>query len=201
MKTQTWKICLIVLSLAIVGCSDDERTQATPAPAPESQATAQGWKQIERLGRPAINEALVIDNDLLNAFNSIPPTADLSEAAAPVVAQIVSVLDAVDGLDGKEDITAEAVAAAFFPDVMRIDVSASLPGVAYNGCASSKLILCGGRKIEDDVIDITLSLVVAGDPSGGSVGDSVAYEGEPGNPAQPGHRAVLAAFPFVPAPH
>src|SRR5258708_39712080 len=43
------------------------------------------YKQIERLGRPAVNEGLVVTNDYLNAFNEIPPSAHLRPSAAPVV--------------------------------------------------------------------------------------------------------------------
>ena len=40
--------------------------------------------EVERLGRPAINEGLVVSNSLLNAFNSVPPSADLSSNATVV---------------------------------------------------------------------------------------------------------------------
>ena len=33
----------------------------------------QKFQQVERLGRPGINEGLIVTNDFLNAFNSIPP--------------------------------------------------------------------------------------------------------------------------------
>ena len=101
---------------------------------------------------------------------------------------------------------------AFIPDVMRIDTRLSIPpGVtAYNAATSGSLgILTGGRKLEDDAIDITLSFLVAGDATGNTVKDNVSYAGVAGNPNQPGHQLLngqtsrlgAATFPFVTTPN
>jgi hypothetical protein len=169
-------------------------------------------QQVERLARPAINEGLVVSNDFLNAFNSIPPSADLSPAAAPVLTEAAKSLDAFDMIDGKEDLTAANVVTAFIPDVMRLDTRVDIPlgTTAYNADLSgSNGILTGGRKIEDDVIDITLSFLVGKDPSGNSVKDNVSYAGVAGNAAQLGHRLLTgqssrlgaAQFPFLAVPN
>jgi len=170
------------------------------------------YRQIERLARPAINEGLVVSNALLNAFNSVPPTADLSPAASAVIAEAAATLDAVDAADGVDDLTVAQVVAAFLPDVMRIDISSSVAigTTAYNSCASRvNGILCGGRKIEDDVMDITLSFLISADASGASIKDNVSYAGVVGNAAQPGHKLLhgqvsrngAATFPFLSAPN
>lgn len=169
-------------------------------------------EQIERLARPALNEGLVLSNESLNAFNSIPPSADLSDAAAPVRAEVAAVLDAADLIDEKDDLTVEAVAGAFLPDVMRIDTNVDIPvgKTAYNADLSGdKGILTGGRKLEDDVMDITLSFVVAGDATGEAVKDGVSYAGKRGNQAQRGHQLLSgqtdrlgpATFPFLALPN
>lgn len=168
-------------------------------------------KQVERLARPAINEGLVVTNDFLNAFNMIPPSADLSAAASPVRAEAVKVLNAFDMLDGKMDIPAAVVVTAFLPDVMRIDTRTNIPigKTAYNADLSGdKKMLTGGRKLEDDVMDITLSLLVAGDATGSAVTDNVSYAGVARNSKQ-GHRLLNgqsqrlgpAKFPFVAKPN
>lgn len=175
------------------GCSggDDDDDGSTPTPSP----TATTFTQIERLARPAINEGLIVTNAYLNAFNMIPPSADLSDAAAPVRAEAVAVLEAVDGLDGTQNVDSNVIAGIFLPDVMRIDTTKTLTGSAYAGSAATSGILTGGRKITDDVIDITLTVLV-----GSPVGDGVKYEGVPGNPAQPGHSPVQATFPYLAKP-
>lgn len=215
---------LLLLTFA-VGCgSDNDDSNGTPTtnnPVPqEEQGDAAestgplgaGAQQVERLARPVINEGLVISNDLMNAFNSIPPTADLSPAAAPVLAEAAKVIEATDMIDGKDDLSVAAVTTAFLPDVMRIDTRVNIaPGKpAYNAEVSGdKGILTGGRKIEDDVVDITVSFLVAADPTGKTVKDNVSYEGVAGNQAQPGHKRLYqqsgpgktASFPFLAIPN
>ncbi len=208
-------LSLLLASTLIVSCgNDDDGGSSSGAQQQEDSGgpLGPGAVQVERLARPAINEGLLISNNFLNAFNQIPPSADLSEAAAPVLTEAAAVLEAFDQVDGKDDLTVEAVTTAFLPDVMRIDTRVDIgPGKdAYNADLSGdKGILTGGRKIEDDVIDITLSLLVAGDPTGATVKDNVSYEGVSGNEAQPGHRRLYkqtspkgrATFPFLARPY
>jgi len=182
----------------------------------ETTTMSANEKQIDRLARPAINEGLSVTDASLNAFNSIAPSQDLSPAAAPVLAEDTKTLVAFANL-GKTLGTPPAppvatIAGAFLPDVMRLDTKLNLaPGTtAYNGGTSGSLgILTGGRKIQDDVIDITLSFLVAGDPTGKTVKDNVSYEGVAGNPNQPGHKLLSgqttmngpATYPFVTTPN
>ncbi len=181
------------------------------------------YTQIERLARPAVNEGLVLSDANLNAFNSIPPSLDLQSsipAVAAVLTEATAVLTIVTTLTGPNppaggvgDPTAGEVAGQFLPDVMRISVdnadltiaaSASRTAneiageVGYVGCLSTTAgtpLLCGGRKIRDDVIDITLSYIVVG-ASGVSipypVTDDVGYDA--------GHGTLLGAFPFLARP-
>lgn len=207
-------LSLLLASTMLVSCGNDDDGGSSSAQQQEDSGgpLGPGAVQVERLARPAINEGLIISNNFLNAFNSIPPSADLSEAAAPVRAEAASVIEAADQIDGKDDLTVDAVTTAFLPDVMRIDTRVDIgPGKdAYNADISGdKGMLTGGRKIEDDVIDITLSFLVAADPTGAAVKDNVSYEGVPGNEAQPGHRRLLnqtspkgrASFPFLARPY
>jgi hypothetical protein len=168
-------------------------------------------KQVERLARPAINEGLIETNSFLNAFNMIPPSMDLSPAAAPVLAEAAKSLTAFDMLDGKIDLPVATTVGAFLPDVMRIDTRVDIPvgKTAYNADTSGSLgMLTGGRKLQDDVMDITLSLLVAGDPTGKAVSDGVSYEGTRGNRHQ-GHHMLsgqgrsmgVAKFPFLAMPN
>ncbi|AKG23643.1 DUF4331 domain-containing protein [Calothrix sp. 336/3] len=147
------------------------------------------FQQVERLARPAINEGLVVTNDFLNAFNSIPPTADLSKAAAPVVAEAKKTLKAV----GNDDNRANALLNAFLPDVMRIDTN--VPS-GYGKALNAKGAPVTGRLLKDDVIDTTLTVVT----NGKITTDNVSYEGAPGNPAQ-GHKPLESQFPYLAVPN
>lgn len=215
---------VLILSVLAAGCGSDNDSSNSAAPGPGDGSGAQeevvqmsgplgpNAVQVERLARPAINEGLIISNAFLNAFNSIPPSADMSEAAAPVRAEAATVIEAADMLDGKDDVPLEVVVGAFLPDVMRIDTSVDIaPGKpAYNADVSGdKGMLTGGRKIEDDVMDITLSFLVAGDATGKAVKDNVSYKGVRGNPAQSGHKLLhgqtkgggAATYPFLAIPN
>ena len=166
------------------------------------------YQQIERLGRPAVNEGLVVTNDFLNAFNSIPPSADLSPAAAPVVSEAAHTLSSF----GNSGQRVTDIATAFLPDVLRIDTTVASPvgtGAYANGAvavgALGVVMPVAGRKIEDDVIDITLSVLT----NGAITTDNVSYAGVGGNPAQPGHQKLngqaayngAATFPFLAKPN
>ena len=202
MKNTIIKTTLAVFGLAAIYACSPSGVVATSAP--NLSDYNQGYVQIERLARPAINEGLVITNDYLNAFNSIPPSADLSDAAAPVRAEAVAVLNVVTGLIAGGPTSAQ-VAAQFLPDVMRIDISLANPGVGpstadanvgYISCVNatgSGPLLCGGRKIEDDVIDITLNYIASGTPTQPyTISDNITYT--------TAHSALPTAFPYLALP-
>ena len=153
---------------------------------------AGGFKQFERLARPGINEALIVTPQFLEAFNTISPRLDLSAAAAPVRQEAVATLNAVDLLDGKDNVDANAIAKAFLPDVLRIDTTRPS---GYGSAANAQGSLIGGRLLLDDVVDITLGALV-----GSPVGDNVSYNGSPGNPAQ-GHKPLERNFPYLALPN
>lgn len=116
---------------------------------------------------------------------------------------------------------ADAVFGLFVPDVMRIDTAAPSGYLTLCGGTTGPL-LCGGRNLNDDVIDITYNFLIAGAAVGkgpydqvhalvtdGVVFDKVNDANNPGssivaasaaNNAQQGHPAVSATFPYSAAP-
>jgi len=182
---------------------------------------ATDFVQIERLGRPAINEGLIVSNDLLNAFNSVPPIADLSPAAQAVRDEAVLTLTALGNTPPRIDKIVEA----FFPDTLRIDLT------IQSGYTSGALALFpadgtepvpqlrGGRLLLDDVVDATLGALVRDGiendaisylRSIGAIGpndviqlqtDNVSFRGIPGNPAQGKKHPLTAEFPYLGAPN
>jgi hypothetical protein len=147
------------------------------------------FQQVERLGRPGINEGLIVSNNLLNTFNSVPPTADLSPAAAPIGAEATRTLKAL----GNNDERTKALLTAFLPDVMRIDTTGTS---GYANALNGKGSPIRGRMLEDDVIDITLSVLT----NGAVKSDNVSYQGSGGNPAQ-GHKPLEGSFPYLALPN
>lgn len=99
-------------------------------------ATRQGKKQIDRMGRPAINTVL-IPAAKKDAFNSGSPKDDVAKYHADVVASITGLGNGAQ---------AEGLANALLPDVLAFD-TASTAG------------FLNGRKLADDVIDAELGLL------------------------------------------
>lgn len=152
-----------------------------------------GGKQIERLARPAINEGLVVTNDFLNALNSVGPDFEAAALAGkqpaagiagPIVAEAKKTLMAV----GNTDARATALIGAFLPDVMRIDTTGAS---GYANALNTKGSPIRGRKITDDVIDITLTVVT----NGAIKADNVSYAGP--NAGGTGHKPLLESFPYL----
>ena len=126
-------------------------------------------------------------------------------------------------------LTAESKAAAqayankvfdqFIPDVMRVDTAVTSNYLTLCGDATSKPLLCGGRFLNDDVIDITYNYLLNGaattkgpfDQVRALTGDGVNFSSDdannsgnvtmpdPSNPQQ-GHPNVSLGFPYSAAP-
>ncbi|MGB3614122.1 MAG: DUF4331 family protein [Elainellaceae cyanobacterium] len=152
------------------------------------------FNQVERLARPAVNEGLIVTNDFLNTLNSVTPSFEAAAlagqqpaagAAGPIVAEAKQTLLAL----GNSDARADALLGAFLPDVMRIDTTGPS---GYANALNAQGSPIRGRLLEDDVIDITLSVLTNGAIST----DNVSYNGTPGNPAQ-GHDPLIPVFPFL----
>jgi hypothetical protein len=154
----------------------------------KNPATGQ-YQQVERLARPGINEGLITSNNLLNTFNSVPPTADLSPAAAPIGAEATRTLRAL----GNSPERAKALLTAFLPDVMRIDTTGPS---GFANALNAKGSPIRGRLFKDDTVDTVLSVLT----NGAVTSDNVSYEGAPGNPAQ-GHKPLEKSFPYLALPN
>ena len=117
---------------------------------------------------------------------------------------------------------ADKVFSQFEPDVMRIDTSVASSYLTLCGDASSTPLLCGGRMLRDDVIDVTYDYLLAGaaahltTPSAQLVAltsDGVVYDNssvaasnplslstpDPSNHQQ-GHPATTTTFPYSAPP-
>lgn len=158
--------------------------------------------QVERLAQPAINEGLLITNDFLNALNTIGPETEAllvepnncagAAATNPIIAEAAATLIAF----GNTPAQAVAICNAFLPDVMRIDVTGPS---GYARAASTNGRPARGRMIKDDVIDITLGVIVPGRHKL-LEHDNVGYDANP--PInETGHSPLLPIFPYLPAPN
>ena len=144
--------------------------------------------QIDRMGRPAINTAL-ISSENKDAYNQSSPAE-----GAQFIDEMTAALAFVDGLDGNDTNGLLADSRADLAGLLAADVL--LINTAIDNCSGGYLALelglegnCGGRTLEQDVIDTTLQALV--DASGTvTVTDAVDNNDLPFN----------AAFPYLPAP-
>lgn len=171
---------------------------ATISVCPPGTSPDASCPQVERLAQPAINEGLIRTNAFLNALNSVTPAFEAlaltpgtpeAAAAAPILAEAVDTLAAF----GNSSEQIAAIVGAFLPDVMRIDTSGPSGYAAAVNTAGRPV---RGRKITDDVIDITLSVLVPGPTP---VPDNVSYVGPNANGS--GHKPLLPKFPYLAAPN
>lgn len=150
------------------------------------------WVQVNRMGNPVFNEALVALQDKDNYNRASPPADAASFATYALNPELALLLNAVFGTSfaatGRSDL-----ALVYIPDVLRVDTTTgpvSLAGqsgfsrlgfiggdTATN--AAGRMMSAGwpnGRRLGDDVIDIALTAIASG-PSYAAVtvvGDNVA---------------------------
>jgi Domain of unknown function (DUF4331) len=113
---------------------------------------------------------------------------------------------------------ADKVFAQFIPDVTRIDTGLASGYLTLCGDASSTPLLCGGRRLNDDVIDITYNYLLNGagttkgafDQVRALTGDGVAFSDNDANNSgnvtlpvanpQQGHPNISQTFPYSAPP-
>ncbi len=178
-------------------------TAAVTSTAPTASAPAAvEYIQVERLARPAINEGLIRDPALLNAWNSVGPDKDMTAAGEPIRTNAVGTLTAL----GNDATQIAGIVAQFLPDVIRIDTSITSGYVSpaggdansFTNLSATKKIPIGGRMIKDDVMDATLAVLVPGGAPAvarieGLESDGVTYEAN--------HHALRVDFPYLADPN
>ncbi|MEL7483574.1 MAG: DUF4331 domain-containing protein [Planctomycetota bacterium] len=161
------------------------------------------WIQINRLGNPLFNEALVALSDK-DRFNASDPQDDVQFAVYASDPELAELLNIVFGTGFETTARADLVA-VFIPDVLRVATTTGPvplmgePGFSRfgfvggdtTGGASSGWP--NGRRFGDDVIDIALTAIASG-PSYSTitvVGDNVAEN----------DIAFNRVFPYAATPH
>ena len=207
-------IPVALLALAI-SCGDNKKPGAVADASPDGTVvTGDGFRQVEHLARPGINEALLITTDFNIGYNATAPSFEGVPASTlnAVVAEAKTVLKALylgacllNGVLGLTPATGvkpagiqcHAVGAAvfeadgetltmasqmasqgyadkvfdqFIPDVMRVDTAVDSYYQTLCGDATTAPLLCGGRWLTDDTIDITYDYLLngAGTPADGA---------------------------------
>lgn len=128
--------------------------------------------QVDQMGRPAINTVFNHGNDK-NTFNATPPAAQRTTPTLSGQTFLQVFTAELEALGGYGAAQAESIAKILLPDVLTYD---------YSSAAG----FLNGRRLRDDVIDISLNLVTNGKITGDGVGP---------------HTDYLAEFPYLGRPH
>lgn len=127
-------------------CADDNVTNIITTSDPAT------YNQVQRLGNPLVSEVLLLKRD--HAFHgSSNPSDDVANFVTPVKAFVAQFRPAATGLQG-------ALAATLLPDMLQVqtDQAQSTAGyLSYVLSGTGKGY--GGRKLADDVVDISLTAV------------------------------------------
>lgn len=147
-------------------------------------ATTVGSKQIDRMGRPAINTVFIPQNPFekteasgKNKFNATQPKNDKARWRAEVVDSLQVLFSLNDGAgDDKSDDAKQisGLADVLLPDILTFDTAKS------DG-------FLNGRRLADDVIDAELGLITEGAVKTDCVSKN--------------DRAFRASFPYMVTPH
>ncbi len=150
--------------------------------------------QVDREGRAAVNTALIPSGDDKNDYNQ---ATDPSQWATQFTDLLSASLTFVDGLDGVTGnlLTGDAdtLASVLVDDRLQVDFDIpdcgsylALEAAALGGVDPTE---CGGRTLEADVVDVTLTALVSG------------FETEVGDGVDANDKPFLDEFPFLAAPH
>ncbi|MEP7002191.1 MAG: DUF4331 family protein, partial [bacterium] len=128
-------------------CGSDSTTGVTPP-----TDAAKTYNQVQRLGNPLVSEVLLLKRD--HAFHgSSNPSDDVANFATPVKAFVAQFRPAATGLQG-------ALAATLLPDMLQVQTDQAQTTAGYlSYVLSSTGKGYGGRKLADDVVDISLTAV------------------------------------------
>ena len=185
-RSLTLAPAIAVMSLAAAGCSDENTGPGTP----------RMFNQVQRLGNPLVSEVLLAKRSH-PTHGSIGPQDD----AAALGAEILSFVTGPGSVAGRSAGYANTLGSVLLPDMLVIQTDkdpstagwlnwVGLPPLA-NGW--------GGRKLQDDVVDLAL-LAIFGDPFGADPGGAAGKEALTTDNVAFDSPGVTPTFPYLAPP-
>jgi len=198
----TRSLAALLLAALVAACGSSSAGSPPPPPAPALGA------QIDRVGRPGVSRLLLAPFDLaatraaaLDAYNASSDPAAWVGQYRPAIAASLAVWDSIDASCGNQFLAASApptpttyrtLATLLADDRLSLRTDQTVCGylgLELQAAGVGTPTPCGGRRPDEDAVDRTYSLLVAGGLTG--VGDGV------GIPVD----VSSSAFPFLGAPH
>jgi hypothetical protein len=180
------QLMLLIPIAVLAGCGSSATTK--------NPAT---YQQIDRLARPVVNEVFAsVAGDRHKTNNEISPSQDSTELAKDIQNFMVNTA-------GRSQATTDVVKAVLVPDVLVADLnqtdSAAYLGSETGGATGGKF---GGRKLTDDVVDISLGVVFGTTVSalGLAPADGKQIPSLTSDNVGAGGKHFTATFPYLGAP-
>jgi len=174
---------ILGLGVAMVGCGGSS-----------SNSGPTTYTQIDRLARPAVNELFAtVANNRHQVNDEDSPSNDQFELKKDIDSFLISPAN-------RSAATRGVIESVLVPDVMKADLSQTGPaaylGSETGGATGGKF---GGRKLSDDVIDISLGIVFGNTVSalGLAPDDGAEIPSLTTDNVGPGGKHFLTTFPYL----
>ena len=161
------------------GCSDDDVS------GPDGPG-ATVFNQIERLGNPLVSEALIAKREH-GHHNTIGPSQDQAAFTDDLVAFVTQTA-------GRSSTLANTIASVLLPDMLVVQTSR--PGSTAGWLTWAVADGYGGRRLEDDVVDVALMAVFGPLLDPASTIACLSTDNVDAN-----DRAFATTFPYLAAPN
>lgn len=140
-------LAAVILATAAAGsaCSDSDSVTGL-------SSSTKTYNQVQRLGNPLVSEVLLMKRDH-PLHGSIGPDADVANLAPKVKAFVAAFRPSATALQ-------DAIAGTLLPDMLIVNSNQPVTTAGYLSYVLSPTKTgYGGRKLADDVVDISLSAV------------------------------------------
>ncbi len=181
----------VIVALVAAGCSDSKQPDniAGPEVSPQVQV-ATTYRQVEQLGNPLVQEVTIVKSRHVAYDRTMP----YNQAAFRPETEAF-----IRDVGGRPADYATTVAGLLYPDMIMVDTNKPESTAGYQSIALAGG--WGGRKLADDVVDISLIAVFSSllDPRGASCAPGqlpLCTDNVGAN-----DKAFLAAFPYFAARH
>ncbi len=181
----------VVLALVAAGCSDTRQPDNIAGPEISGQVQqVVTYRQVEQLGNPLVQEATIVKSRHTEYDRTMPYN---QSAFRPETEAFIR------NVGGRPADYATTVAGLLYPDMLMVETRHTEASAGYQSIALANG--WGGRKLADDVVDISLIAVFSSllDPRGASCA--------PGNlplctdNVDANDKAFLATFPYFATRH
>jgi hypothetical protein len=134
-----------LFAVVLTACNSGGNTPPNPPPVAR-------YQQIELLSRPAVKEAF-------ESFADHDPTNRAEPYNDPTISN--DIVSFATSVAGRSSTTASALQSVLYPNEMVIDLSSTATTAGYLGVETGGKVgtTFGGRKLTDDVIDVSLSAI------------------------------------------